>query len=266
MSQYNQVDEELTFMRSEMKQTKELLQALLEQKAGGSMTQNVKAEPVNSYQNNLAVPDDQMRQSFNYSSNPEKPAPNVNNMRNSYFNPQTNVEIGHLHTELDTLEQTKKNLKDRLNAVEELDRNYRSQLEQTMQKDFENEVSDAYREKQDMQIEKMGKLIADMDNENHNLRKEFEQYKEKMENKKTVEDARTMLQNMKIDKLLAEFIEKYYENPAFHDSFTDIDMIKEQWQGKNMRELMSGLLTFTLHTNFVKKPAAKKDASAVKRR
>ena len=47
-----------------------------------------------------------------------------------------------------------------------------------MQKDFEHEVSDAYREKQDMQIEKMGKLIADMDNENHNLRKEFEQYKE----------------------------------------------------------------------------------------
>merc|ERR1711981_1555794 len=100
-----------------------------------------------------------------------------------------------------------------------------------------------------------------MDTENHNLRKEFEEYREKMENKKTVEDARTMLQNMKFDKQLAEFIEKYYENPAFHDSFTDVDMIKEQWQTRNTRELISGLLSFTLHTSFSKKPVAKKDGS-----
>lgn len=47
-----------------------------------------------------------------------------------------------------------------------------------MKDEFETEVAGAYREKQDMQLEKMGKLIADLDSENHKMRKEFEQYKE----------------------------------------------------------------------------------------
>ena len=87
-----------------------------------------------------------------------------------------------------------------------------------------------------------------------------------MENKKTVEDARGMLTNMKIDKLLAEFIEKYYDNPAFHDTFTDIEMIKEQWEKKNMRELLAGILSFSLHSGFAKKPVVKKEAYASKKR
>ena len=65
---------------------------------------------------------------------------------------------------------------------------------------------------------------------------------------------------MKIEKLLAQFIEKYNENPAFHDTFTDGEMIKGYWDKKNLRELISSMLTFTLHSAFSRKPVAKKDA------
>ena len=68
-----------------------------------------------------------------------------------------------------------------------------------------------------------------------------------------------MLTDMKIDKLMAQFIEKYNDNPAFHDTFTDGEMMKALWEKKNMRELIAEMLTFTLHTAFAKKPAPKKD-------
>ena len=64
---------------------------------------------------------------------------------------------------------------------------------------------------------------------------------------------------MKIEKLLSQFVEKYHENPAFHDTFTDTDMIEALWREKNSKELIANMLTFTLHSAFAKKPAVKKD-------
>ena len=39
-------------------------------------------------------------------------------------------------------------------------------------------MQDAYKERQEVQFDKMSKLIADLDSDNHRLRKEFELYKE----------------------------------------------------------------------------------------
>lgn len=69
----------------------------------------------------------------------------------------------------------------------------------------------------------MTRVIAQLESENHNLNKEFMAYKEKVETKKMVEDARIMLTDMKIDKLVSHFNETYYNNPAFGDVFGDVE-------------------------------------------
>lgn len=74
-----------------------------------------------------------------------------------------------------------------------------------------------------------------------------------------------MLNDMKVEKLMVQFVEKYVENPAFHDTFTDQDMLEALWKEKNMREIIAGLFSFTLHSAFSKKPVAKKEGTARKR-
>lgn len=162
------------------------------------------------------------------------------------------------------MEHAKRDLQSRLKLVEELDGRYRNKLENTVRNEFENEVEGAYKEKQGEQFEKMSKVVAELDSDNHRMRKEFELYREKNENKKSVEDARCMLTDMKIEKLMTGFIEKYADNPAFQDTFVDSDMMNSSWKEKNMRDLISNMLTFTLHTGFAKKPVAAK--AAVKKR
>ena len=147
-----------------------------------------------------------------------------------------NEEVTAIHGELDSLEHAKRDLQNRLKLVEELDGRYRNKLENTVRHEFENEVEGAYKERQGEQFDKMSKVIADLDAENHRMRKEFELIKGQNQNKKSVEDARCMLTDMKIEKLMTQFTEKYVENPAFHDTFTDSEIMTASWKEKNMRE------------------------------
>ena len=55
---------------------------------------------------------------------------------------------------------------------------YNNNSESTIRDEFETTIQEAYKEKQEVQFDKMSKLIADMDSDNHRLRKEFELYKE----------------------------------------------------------------------------------------
>ena len=247
------VDHELDYLRSEMGGIKELLSTLVSQN-NTNPTSSMKNKSVNNFED-----PNPMRQSLavshyknpNFNGSPSR-------MRNSSYK---NDEVNAIHGEIDQLEHAKKDLQNRLKLVDELDNRYKSKLETTMRDDFANNVTEVYQQRQEMQFDKMSKLIADLDGDNHRLRKEFELYKEKSDNKKSVDDARTMLTDMKIEKLLVQFEEKYNENPAFHDTFQDNEMMEAMWKEKNMREMISNLLTFTLHTSFVKKPAAKKDGA-----
>ena len=171
-----------------------------------------------------------------------------------------NEEVTAIHGELDSLEHAKRDLQNRLKLVEELDGRYRTKLEGTVRNEFEHDVEGAYKERQSEAFDKMSKVIAELDSDNHRMRKEFDLMKEKNNNKKSVEDARCMLTDMKIEKLMAQFTEKYMENPAFNDTFCDSEMMNASWKEKNMRDLIANMLTFTLHTGFAKKPVAvKKD-------
>lgn len=68
------------------------------------------------------------------------------------------------------------------NLTEDIDPNSNSLLlkirETTIRDEFEHDVQDVYKERQEVQFDKMSKLIADLDSDNHRLRKEFELYKE----------------------------------------------------------------------------------------
>lgn len=250
------VDNELDNLRSEMGGIKELLSTLVSQNTGNP-TSSFKKQ----YQNTYEDPNP-MRQSLAVSHYKNSNFQGSPGRRTAYS--QKNEEVTAIHGEIDHLEHAKKDLQNRLRLVEELDNRYKSKLETTIRDDFAHNVQDSYQQRQEVQFDKMSKLIADLDSDNHRLRKEFELYKEKSDNKKSVEDARSMLTDMKIEKLLLQFDEKYNDNPAFHDTFTDRDMMNAMWKEKNMRELISNLLTFTLHTSFVKKPPAKKESTKKK--
>lgn len=56
-----------------------------------------------------------------------------------------------------------------------------------------------------------------------------------------------------------EFDDKYQENPAFHDVFTDVEMLDSMLSEKSFSEVVANLMAFTLHSNFNKKTAVKKE-------
>jgi len=76
------------------------------------------------------------------------------------------------------------------------------------------------------QYDKMSKLINDLQTDNYRLKKEFELYKDTRGQKDTLESTKNQLVDMKISKLIEEFIGKYQENPAFHDVMIDAEMVQ----------------------------------------
>ena len=217
---------------------------------------------VQNQQNNKDF-DPNMNQQFNHSSSQQQ-------MRSSYqptqvqsgYSPQKNSNMREsdiYQNERESLIEAKTQQQNRLKLVEELDKQYTTKLESAYKNEFQNEIESALDVKTLDQYEKMTKLVNDLQTDNYRLKKEFEMYRENKDQKETLENTKNQLVDMKISKLLQEFIEKYHDNPAFHDVMTDTEYVQTIWKENNLREMFMLFLTFTQHGTFNKKPVAKKE-------
>ena len=158
--------------------------------------------------------------------NPNNNPYNSHNMRES-MNCNRNTRDSEIYqNERESLIEAKTQLQNRLKLVEQLDKQYTNKLEYAYKNEYQHEIESALDEKTIDQYDKMSKLINDLQTDNYRLKKEFELYKDTRGQKDTLESTKNQLVDMKISKLIEEFIGKYQENPAFHDVMIDAEMVQ----------------------------------------
>ena len=95
------------------------------------------------------------------------------------------------------------------------------------------------------------------------MKEETEAQNEKIESQKKAAEE---LEKLKIEKLMNNFEQKFSQNPAFSDVFTDSEVYKQLMATEDYKKISEMLMTYVLHSANQKKPRKKKAEGAQNRR